>query len=97
MEGRITSVGRNGFQVDENSSAPLDSAYRRGLRKIIYDSGTTWEGSLAQDLKVGRDVFVIGLKLPSGVLEATRVIVYEGRAPVRMKPSRIIAPNGVVH
>ena len=97
VEGRITSVGRNGFQVDENYSAPPDSAHRRGLREIVYDSGTTWEGSVAQDLKVGRDVFVIGLKLPTGVLEATRVIVYERGAPVRMKPSRIIAPNGVVH
>jgi len=40
---------------------------------------------------------VIGLKVPSGVLEATRVIVYERDAPVRMKPSRIIGSNGVVH
>jgi hypothetical protein len=96
VEGRITSVGGNGFQVDENYSAPPDSSYRRGPRKIVYDSGTTWEGSEAQDLKVGRDVFVIGLKLPSGVLEATRVIVYERSAPVRMKPSRIILPNGEI-
>jgi len=40
---------------------------------------------------------VIGLKLPSGVLEATRVIVYEHGAPVRMKRTRIIAPNGALH
>jgi hypothetical protein len=97
VEGRITSVGGNGFQVDENYRADPASAYRRGLREILYDSGTTWEGSEAQDLKVSRDVFVIGLKLPSGVLEATRVIVYERGAPVRMKPSRIVSPNGVVH
>jgi hypothetical protein len=49
------------------------------------------------DLKVGRDVFVIGLKLPNGKLEATRVIVYEGLKQVRMNPSRIITPNGVAH
>lgn len=96
VEGRIKSVGRSGFQVDENYSAPPDSTYRRGLREIVYDSGTTWERSVVQDLTVGRDVFVIGLKLPSGVLEATRVIVYERGAPVRMKPSRIISPNGLV-
>jgi hypothetical protein len=97
VEGRITSVGRNGFQVDENYRADPASAYRRGLREIVYDSGTTWEGSVVQDLTVGRDVFVIGLKLPNRVLEATRVIVYERGAPVRMKPGRIVLPNGVVH
>jgi hypothetical protein len=95
VEGRITHVGRDGFQVDENYSTAADSGYRRGLREIIYDSGTQWEGRLAEDLKVGRDVFVIGLKLPSGKLEATKVIVYEGKAPVREKPSRIVLPNGV--
>jgi hypothetical protein len=97
VEGRITSVGRSEFQVDEKYSAPPDSAHRRGIREIVYDSGTTWESSEAQDLKVSRDVFVIGLKLPSGVLEATRVIIYERGAPVRMKTSRIVSPNGVVH
>ena len=89
-------MGRNGFQVDENCRADPASAYRRGYREIVYDSGTTWKGSLVQDLTVGRDVFVIGLKLPSGLLEATRVIVYERGSPVRMKPSRIIAPSGAV-
>jgi|SRR5579862_430207 len=97
VEGRIQRVGRDGFQVDQNYSADPDSGYRRGLREIVYDSGTLWEDSLAEDLKVGRDVFVIGMKLPSGKLEATRVIVYEGRAPVRMKPSRIMLPNGTAH
>jgi hypothetical protein len=95
VEGRITHVARDGFQVDENHSALQESGYRRGLREIIYDSGTQWEDSLAEDLRVGRDVFVIGLKLPNGKLEATRVIVYDGQTPVRMKASRIIAPNGV--
>ena len=50
-----------------------------------------------EDLKVGRDVFVIGLKLPIGKLEATRIIVYEGHTPVRMKLSRIMPPNGAAH
>ena len=97
VEGRITRVARDGFQVDENYSAPPESGYRRGLRENIYDSGTQWEDSLREDLKVGRDVFVIGLELPNGKLEATRVIVYEGQTPVRMKASRILAPNGVAH
>ena len=97
VEGRITRVAHDGFQVDENYSAPAESGYRRAVREIVYDSRTQWEDSLALDLRVGRDVFVIGLKLPNGKLEATRVIVYEGQTPVRMKASRIIAPNGVAH
>lgn len=96
VEGRIQRVDRDGFQVDQNYSADPDSGYRRGLREIAYDSSTLWEDSLAEDLKVGRDVLVIGLKLPSGKLAATRVIVYEGHKPVRMKPSRITLPNGEV-
>ena len=40
VEGRITHVGGNGFQVDENYNAPPESGYRRGLRQIAYDSGT---------------------------------------------------------
>src|ERR1035438_4177245 len=81
-----------------SSDAAPDSGYRRGLREIVYDSGTTWADSLAEDLKVGRDVFVIGLKLPGGKLEATRVTVYEVQAPVRMGPSsRCIGPAKEAH
>jgi hypothetical protein len=98
VEGRITRVGRDGFQVDENYNAAPDSGYRRGLREIVYDSGTTWADSLAEDLKAGRDVFVIGLRLPGGKLEATRVTVYEGQAPVRMgTSSRCIGPAKEAH
>lgn len=98
VDGRITHVGANGFQVDENYNADPHSAYRRGLREIVYDSGTQWEQSLPEDLKEGRDVFIIGLKLPGGELQATRIVVYDGHKPVRMKPgTRVISPNGVVH
>jgi Domain of unknown function (DUF5666) len=97
VEGPITRVGPGGFQVDENAGADPHSGYRRGLRDIVFDSGTRWEESLPEDLKVGRDVFVMGLKLPSGLLQATRVTVYQRNRPVRMKPgTRVIAPNGTV-
>ena len=99
VEGRITSVGRDEFQVDENYNAAPDSGYRRGLREVAYDSGTGWVDSLAKDLKVGRDVFVIGLKLRDGKLEATRVTVYEGQMPARMGTSSrcSAAPNALAH
>ncbi len=98
VEGRITRVGRTGFQVDQNYNADPQSGYRRGLRQILFDSRTQWEASLPKDLRAGRDVFVLGLKLPGGELRATRVTVYEGNRPVRMAPgTRIIDPNGQVH
>jgi hypothetical protein len=67
VEGRITFVGRSGFQVDQNYSADPASGYRRRMREILYDSGTRWDESVVEDLKIGRNVFVIGLKLPNGV------------------------------
>jgi hypothetical protein len=97
VEGRITHVGGNGFQVDENYNAPPESGYRRGLRQIVCDSGTQWETSLSEDLKSGRDVFIVGLKLSGGELQATRIMVYDGHKPVRMKPgTRVILPNGEI-
>lgn len=97
VEGPITHVDQNGFQVDENYGADPQSGYRRGLRQVLFDSRTQWEESLPEDLRVGRAVFVMGLKLPGGELRATRVTVYEGRRPVRMPPgTRIIDPNGQV-
>jgi hypothetical protein len=97
MECRITYVGVNGLQVDENYSAPSESGYRRGLRQIVYDSGTQWEESRPEDLKEGRDVFIIGLKLSGGELQATRITVYDGHKPVRTKPgTRVILPNGEI-
>lgn len=98
VEGRITHVDQNGFQVDQNYNADPQSGYRRGLRQILYDTGTQWDQSLPEDLRAGRDVFVMGLKLPGGELRASRITVYEGRRPVRMAPgARIIDPNGQVH
>jgi hypothetical protein len=97
VDGRITHVGANGFQVDENYNADPHSGYRRGLRQIVYDSGTEWEESLPEDPEIGRDVFIIGLKLSGGELQATRIIVYDGHKPVRMKPgTRVILPNGEI-
>ena len=78
VEGKITAVGNN----------------RRGLRLIVFDQNTGFELSLAEDLKTGRDVFVIGLKLSTGKLRANRVVVYEGKRPVRMKGGCIIRTDG---
>ncbi len=81
--GRISAVTQTGFEVDENFNADPHSGYRRGKRAIQLNADTTFQDSLKQDLRVGRTVDVIGLEMNSGV-QATRVIVYDGNAPVRL-------------
>lgn len=93
--GRITSVTNDGFEVDQNFNADPESAYRRGLRQIAFDSETQFESSSPEDLSAGRTVDVIGLKLAGSRVQASRVIVYERNKPTRMHAGAIvIAPNG---
>lgn len=97
IAGRITRVGNGEFDVDQNYDADPHSAYRRQNRVVAFDGDTTFEESLPEDLKVGRDVDIIGLKIGGLHVQATRITIYEGHAPVRMPhPAKIIAPNGTV-
>jgi hypothetical protein len=94
--GRIESVGKTGFVVDQNYNADPQSAYVRQNRRIVIDTHTQFEDSARQDLRGGRDVDIIGTKRGSAV-RATRIVVYEGNRPVRMpKGARVILPNGSV-
>lgn len=104
--GRIESVGKSGFVIDQNYNADPHSAYRRQNRKIAIDSHTRFESSVRQDLRAGRDVDVIGTKdggtkdggtKDGSAVRATRVIIYEGKRPVRMPAgARAILPDGSV-
>jgi hypothetical protein len=95
--GRITVVTKEGFEVDQNFNADPQSGYRRGKRQITLRSDTQFEESARQDLRAGRTVDIIGLKTTDLGVQATRVIVYEGNAPVRMPAgARVIAPDGSV-
>jgi len=97
ITGRITRVGHGEFDVDQNYDADPHSAYRRQNRVIVFDADTSFQESLPEDLKVGRDVDIIGLKTGGAHVQATRITIYEGRAPVRMPPgTKIIAPDGTV-
>ena len=94
--GRVSAVTQGGFEVDQNFNADPQSGYRRGKRQITFDSETEFEGSVRHDLRVGRTVDIIGLETDSDV-QATRVTVYDGNAPVRMPAgARVIAPDGSV-
>jgi hypothetical protein len=95
--GRITVVTKDGFEVDQNFNADPQSGYRRGKRQITLSSDTKFEERARQDLRAGRMVDIIGLETTDPGVQATRVIVYEGNAPVRMPAgARVIAPDGSV-
>lgn len=94
--GRIESVRKSGFVIDQNYNADPQSAYARQNRRIVIDSHTRFEASAREDLRVGRDVDILGTKDGSAV-RATRVVVYERKRPVRMPAgAHVIAPNGSV-
>lgn len=95
--GRISAINKSGFEVDQNFNADPQSGYRRGRRQITVTSETKFEESAREDLRVGRTVDIIGRETDSDV-QAARVIVYEGNAPVRMTAgARVTAPDGSVH
>ncbi len=95
--GRISKVTKAGFEVDENFNADPQSGYRRGKRQITFNSDTEFEESARQDLRVGRTVDIIGLKTTDSAVQATRVTVYDGNAPVRTPAgARVIRPDGSI-
>jgi hypothetical protein len=97
ISGRITKVGSGEFEVDQNYNADPQSAYVRQFRQIAFDKDTDFQDSAPEDLRIGRDVDVFGLKTIESRVEASRVIVYDGNRPVRMpRVARIISPNGQI-
>lgn len=96
--GRISAMTKSGFELDQNFNADPQSGYRRGKRQITFNSKTKFEESARQDLRVGRTVDIIGIETTNSGVQATRVIVYEGNRPVRMRAgARVISPDGSVH
>ena len=62
-----------------------------------FDSDTEFEESAREGLRIGRDVDIIGLVTGDTRVQASRITMYEGHAPVRMPTGgRIILPNGTV-
>lgn len=94
LTGLITRIDPSGFRIDQNFDADPHSGYRRGPRDITYNSETAFENCAPEDLRVGRTVDIIGLKLGQVAVRATRVTIYEGKRPVRMPPGSVLPPNG---
>jgi len=85
--GRVAAVTKVGFEVDQNFNADPQSSYLRRKRQITFNSDTEFEASVPQDLRVGRTVDIIGMDTPDSGVQAARITVYDGNAPVRM-PAR---------
>jgi Domain of unknown function (DUF5666) len=95
--GRITKLAPTEFEVEQNFNADPQSAYRRRYRSIAFDSDTQFESSRPEDLRVGRTVDINGLKINDSRFEASRIIIYEGNAPVRMVTGvPVVRRNGAV-
>jgi hypothetical protein len=94
--GVITKVTDTGFEVFTNWGADPQSGYKKENKIVEVDADTVFEESAREDLRSGRGVEVTGLDLRNGRVRATRVTVSEGNRPVRMRPGRVILPNGQI-
>ena len=93
--GIITKVegGGDSFDLFTNPKADPQSGYIKKNLKVTVDSDTLFSASAKEDLKPGRDVQMIGLDLRDGTVRATRLTVYDGNWPVRMKDVRVLPPT----
>ena len=93
----ITRVNGTSFDVLTNPIADPKSAYKQENRTVRIDAGTVFEASAREDLKPGRGVQVIGVDDGNGAILATRLVIYEGNRPVRMRSdARVTLPNGTI-
>jgi hypothetical protein len=94
FSGVITKVRGSTFEVFTNPNADSQSAYKKEIKVVRLDSDTIFESGGKRDLKVGREVQTVGLDLRNGIVKATRVTIYEGKLPVRMRKGKVIASDG---
>jgi hypothetical protein len=94
--GIITKVEGGGekFEMFTNPKADPQSGYEKKRLVVVVDADTIFTASAKEDLKAGRDVQMVGLDLRDGTVRATRLTVYEGNWPVRMKDGKVLPPTG---
>ena len=93
--GEITAVVSNEVRVLTNPRADPQSSYKQEYKMVTFDPTTTFEGSKPEDLRATRGVQIIGIEQKDGTIRATKIVVYEGNAPVQQRkriPTRL--PNG---
>ena len=94
--GVITKVEAGGgkFQMIANPNTDPQSAYEKKKLMVVVDADTLFDSSAKEDLKVGRDVQMVGVHLRNGTAKATRMVVYEGHRPVRMGNGKVMPVTG---
>jgi len=93
--GVITGVTNGEFQILTNPNADPQSAYKQERKTIDFNRATAFEGSAPDNLKVARGVQVVGLAQKDGKILATKIVVYEGNAPVQQRRDvPVVLPSG---
>lgn len=92
FDGVTTRTGESEFEVLTNSTG--DPKSPKVVRIVELDGDTSFESSAKEDLKPGRKVKVVGLRLKNGNVRAAHITVYDGNRPVRMGNGKLILPNG---
>jgi hypothetical protein len=90
--GVITKAGDDRFEMLTNPNADPKSAYEKKRLMVWVDSDTLFTASAKEDIKAGRGVQMVGLDLRNGTVRATRLTVYEGDRPVRMRDGKVLSP-----
>jgi len=85
--GRVVKLTSTGFEVWQNPNSGAESGAHPRYCYVTVTPGTDFQFSSRSDVRVGRNVDVIGLARPNSRVQAARVIVYEGNAPVQMPPN----------
>jgi hypothetical protein len=95
--GNILKLTRQGIEVMANPNADPRSAYRSEKLDIQVDEDTRFETSQPTDLRIGRNVQVVGVDLGGSKVAASKIIVYEGNRPTGMSAgATTVTPNGTV-
>jgi len=97
FSGVITKLDNGGFEMLTNPNADPQSSYVKKELRVSLSPDTVFDASAREDLRVGRGVQMVGVELTDGTVRATRLTVYEGGNPVRVKPgAKVLLPNGTV-
>jgi hypothetical protein len=94
LEGVTTKTADSEFEVLTNPNADPKSAYKKEIRIVELDGDSIFESSAKEDLKPGREVRVVGLRLKNGNVRAAHITVYEGNRPVQTGNGNLVLPNG---
>ena len=78
----ITKVNPTNIEVLANPDEGSKSAGPRRSRTVFFYPGTLFSTS-ARDLAVGVQVYVVGLNLGNGNIDAARITLYNTDLPVR--------------